>query len=440
MSNKLSQIKGFPPVLPPLSLKANFSWTFVGNLVYAVSQWGILVALAKLGNPDMVGQFALGLAVTAPVIMFSNLQLRAIQATDAKREFSFKDYLGLRIVMTLLALLVIGGITIVTDYKYETALVIVGVGIFKAFDAISDVFYGLMQQHERMDRIAKSKIVKGILSLLMLCAGIYLTGSVVVGVLGMCVAMLLRLLLYDVPSGLFILEAAGPDNVSSASIKPRFLMSAMKELFILALPLGLVMMLISLNTSIPRYVLERNFGERELGIFASMAYLLTAGSMIVSALGQAASPRLARYYLEQKISAFRKILLYLLGIGVLLGIVGILISIFAGAELLTFFYTAEYAQSTDVLELIMIAAAVGYLGSFMGYGMTAARRFKVQLPLFLAVTATTGVASLYLIPKYALRGAGFALITGAVVQLIGSSGVIVHALATTTSLRDSQAT
>jgi hypothetical protein len=29
--------------------------------------------VAKLGTPEMVGQFALGLAVTAPVIMFSQL-------------------------------------------------------------------------------------------------------------------------------------------------------------------------------------------------------------------------------------------------------------------------------------------------------------------------------------------------------------------------------
>jgi hypothetical protein len=48
-----------------LSLRKNFSWTFVGNVVYAACQWGILVALAKLGTPEMVGQFTLGLAVAA---------------------------------------------------------------------------------------------------------------------------------------------------------------------------------------------------------------------------------------------------------------------------------------------------------------------------------------------------------------------------------------
>src|SRR5512143_2641504 len=69
-----------------LSLRRNFSWTLAGNIVYAGCQWGVLVILAKLGTPEMVGQFALGLAVTAPVIIFANLALRGVQVTDANRQ------------------------------------------------------------------------------------------------------------------------------------------------------------------------------------------------------------------------------------------------------------------------------------------------------------------------------------------------------------------
>jgi hypothetical protein len=38
------------------SLRLNFSWTIVGNVVYAGTQWGILVLLARLGTPEAVGQ------------------------------------------------------------------------------------------------------------------------------------------------------------------------------------------------------------------------------------------------------------------------------------------------------------------------------------------------------------------------------------------------
>ena len=58
----------------------------------------------------MVGEFALGLAITSPVMVFSMLQLRVVQATDARHDYSFADYLGLRLVTTILALAAIVGI------------------------------------------------------------------------------------------------------------------------------------------------------------------------------------------------------------------------------------------------------------------------------------------------------------------------------------------
>ena len=113
--------------LPALSLKQNFSWTFVGNGVYQACQWGMLVVLAKLTSPEDVGQFALGLAVCAPVVMLTNLQLRAVQATDARGEYEFADYLGLRLLMTGLALAIITGIA-VPGYSSVTTSVILAVG------------------------------------------------------------------------------------------------------------------------------------------------------------------------------------------------------------------------------------------------------------------------------------------------------------------------
>ena len=117
-----------------LSLRANFSWVFTGNIIYLLSQWGILIVIAKLTSPDMVGQFSLGLAVTAPVIMFTNLQLRAVQATDYKADYRFTDYLSLRFIMLLFAMAIISGITLYSDFKPKITSVIFMVGAAKAIE------------------------------------------------------------------------------------------------------------------------------------------------------------------------------------------------------------------------------------------------------------------------------------------------------------------
>jgi O-antigen/teichoic acid export membrane protein len=419
----------------PLTLKSNFSWTFVGNAIYAVCQWGMLVVLAKLGSPEMVGTFTLGLAITAPIFMFSNLQLRHIQATDTKQQYLFSDYLGLRLICTILALGVVVAITIVAEYPWQVSLTILLVGLAKAFESVSDVFYGLIQQHERMDRIAISLMIKGPLSLIMMGLGIYLTGNILWGMIGLAASWGIVAFGYDLRSGKLILANAASviKNQQSkfriySSILPRWESKALKQIVWLSLPLGYVMLLISLNVNVPRYFIERYLGERELGFFAALAYLMVSGSMIVNALGQSATPRLAKYYAAGNSQAFRQLLFKLVVIGAGLGGLGILVSVLAGKQILSIFYQPEYAQYADLFVWLMIAAGISYISYFLGYGMTAARYFRIQMPLFTLATATSAATSFWLIPRLGLKGAAIALIIGALVEAVFSLGVIFHAI------------
>ncbi len=416
-----------------ITLRRNFSWTFIGNVIYSGCQWGMLVVLAKLGNPEMVGTFTLGLAVTAPVMMFSNLQLRDIQTTDAKNHYLFNDYLGLRLITTGLALPIILWITLATGYKGETAIVIILIGFAKGLESISDVFYGLLQKHEKMDRMAVSVMMKGPLSLLMLSIGTYISGSIVWGVLGLVIAWACILLIWDIPSyrwliNKFTSEGEIPDSLEGKTATPRWQLGTIRRLIWLSLPLGLVMMLISLNANIPRYFLEHSLGKKELGVFAALAYLIVAGNMVVSALGGAARPRLAKYYAGGNVSAYQKLLLQLVAIACLLGLSGILVAWVAGGQILTIVYQPEYAKYTELLIWLMVTAGIGYVSSFLGEGMTAARYFRTQIPLFIIVTSTSAIASCWFIPRNGLKGAAIALMIAEIVRIIFTLGVIFHAV------------
>jgi O-antigen/teichoic acid export membrane protein len=420
--------------MQPLTLRRNFSWTLIGNLVYAASQWGMLVVLAKLGNLEMVGQFTLGLAVTAPIITFTNLQLRGLQATDALEQYSFGHYFGLRIISTGLALVMIGAIALFSGYPWTTALIILLIGISKSIEAISDVFYGLLQQHERMDRIAVSLMIKGPLSLVLLALGIYFTGTLWWGILGLIAAWLFVLIVSDVRSGVLLLRhlratrdsktAAG--NISYA-MSPKWQPKVLLSLISLALPMGVVMLFVSLNVNIPRYFLEQRLGIEDLGIFAAISYLMVAGKLVVSSLAMSADARLAKYYASGNLSAFRNLLLKLLGIGGTMGGIGVLVALFAGREMLSILYKPEYGQRNDIFILVMVAALIDYLFAFLGHGMTAARYFRVQIPLLATVSLTSGLSSLFLIPILGMQGAALSLIISTFVGVMGSLGVLVHA-------------
>ncbi len=407
-----------------LGLRTNLVWTLIGTTVYAASQWAMLIVLAKLSGPEMVGQFSLGLAITAPVFMLTNLQLRAVQATDARHDFHHGDYLALRLITTAVAWVAVVGLVLGGGFRVETALVILAFGAAKGIESVSDVVYGQFQQHERMDKIAISMMNKGVIALGALGSTTALTGRTVWAVVSLAAAWAIVLFAYDLPVSAALrrdsCEGAGPPQ-------PGWSRARLLRLAWLALPLGIVMMLISLIANIPRYFIEAELGERALGIFTAMAYLMVVGNTVVFALGQAASPRLARQYAAGQIEEFRALLLRLAGLAAGGGGLAIVLALGWGQAILRTLYTAEYAQRTDVFVWLTIAAAVGAVASFLGYGMTAARCFRVQAPLFAIVVLATTAASAVLIPRHGLIGAALATTIGATVQLGGSAWVI-HAL------------
>jgi O-antigen/teichoic acid export membrane protein len=388
------------------------------------------IVLAKLGSPEHVGQFALGLAATAPIFMFATLRLRDVQATDTKQEYLFGDYFAMRLITTVLALLAVVGIIFFSGYRGEIALVILATAASKSVEAISDAFYGLFMQQERLDRIAKSMIIKGPLSLIGLGLGFYLTGSVFWGVMGLTLARAVITLGYDIRNATLTLNPSSNvfDHIIPKDFPgPRWNAVILGRLAWLTLPLGFVTMLISFNANIPRYFIEGHLGSYELGIFAAITAFQKAAPTVVQALGRSASPRLAKYYAANNVTAFRKLTLRLAGIGALLGGAGVLVAAVGGRPLLTLIYGPEYAL-TGLFVLVMIDAGLDYISTMLLFVITSARYISVQLPLYLLTTCTVGLGCYLLVPSGGLQGAAIAIIVSELFRLAGSLGVVWHAL------------
>lgn len=381
-------------------LGRNASWAFAGNVVYAATQWLALVALARLGTPAAVGQFALGMAVCAPVALLGNLQLRSVLATDARGEHAWADYLGLRVATMLLALVVIAAIAGL-GYQGHAAWVIALAGAAKAIESVSDLYYGLMQKHERMDVMARSLIARGVLGLGALAAGLALTGDVRWAVAGMAGAWGVILVAHDVPAAAALL----PREAS----RPRFERPAMLGLARVALPLGLTTLFLSLDQNIPRYVVEHYLGEARLGIFAAMAYVQVAGEVVIRALGQTAMPRLARHWAAGERRAFDRLLRRLLGLGCGLGAAGVGLAALAGEPVLRLLFGAPFAAEADVFTWLMLAAAFTWLGSLLGYAVSATRAFARFTVPYAIVAVVAAAAALLWIPRHGLHGAAWTL-------------------------------
>jgi len=386
------------------SLRHNFSWTFFGNVVFAACLWGILAVLTKLGSTDIVGRFALGSAIATPAVMFANLQLRVVLATDASPAWEFRDYLGVRLLLLPLALLVVVAIAFL-GYNREQALVIGMFGLVRCVESLSDIFYGFAQKHERMDLVARSLVIRGLSALILFGGAFWLTGDLTVSLGGMAVAWLLTIIFFDWPSLRRLIKQAG-----ESTLRPRLQGDIMRNIVWLALPLGLVMLLINLRNTIPRTFLESSFGEDQLGIFSALSYLVIAGSTVILALSQSSIARLSRYFAEGRTELFKSTIIKMLGLGVMIGIFGVLVAGLAGSSLLTLLYSEEYAGHKGLFVVIMIGGALLYLGSLLGAPVSAMREFRVQLWVYLVNIVLMLGLSIWLIPRHGMMGAALVMV------------------------------
>src|SRR5690348_2144719 len=127
-----------PSISRGLSLRANFSWPFVGNSIYSACQWGALIALAKLSSPVIVGQYSLGVAIVMPIISLTSLQIRSVIASDVRETYKFGEYVGFRLCSIGLAMLIIMAIPWILHSGPIMTLLTFVIGLSVAIENISD--------------------------------------------------------------------------------------------------------------------------------------------------------------------------------------------------------------------------------------------------------------------------------------------------------------
>lgn len=400
-------------------LRSAFGWTFAGNVIYALASWSMLSAVTKLSTGAAVGQYALGISIVGPIFVFATLQLRTVHVTDARSEFSFADYFTLRCLGIAAAFLAVVAIVILGHYDWNTSAIILLVGAAKAIECLGEGTAGLMQKVERLDQAARSLILRGAVSVPTFALVLFVSRQVALAAGAVAVAWIIVLLFYDFRIARELLQG---ERFSSSSLRKLW------RLLGVSLPLGIVVGIVALNGNLPRYVVQHYLGPTQLGIFVSLAYLISAINLIVYALGQSVSVRLARMFAAGDLAGFIHILRRLVFLGVFFGVIAVPSANLLGKPVLRLLYRPEYALYSNLLPIMAVVAGITAVGLFLDFGMTAARCFRAQVPVIAGATVAGFLVSAVLVPAYGLQGAAFGLLAAAAVFAAGNAAVLTAAI------------
>jgi O-antigen/teichoic acid export membrane protein len=429
----------------------------MANIVGAACAWGRVALLARLGSAEMIGQLTLAFAVCNPIDALADLGLEGSLISDAKRRFRLRDYLGLRLWTCGLAILVVIAAACLGGYDPATTRLVVLAGLVVTSESVCDLFQAVLQRREQMGWVAISLMVRGVLGLVFFAAGIQFGGNLAWGVCGFSLAAVITLLSIDIPRALAserqssrhrapcthgrcavrpAVSAAGSYSEArgfwrtvhgvSLLLWPTAYRPTLLSLAWLSLPLGLATAGLSLMTSIPRYWISNCLGDTALGRFAVAGSLMVAMSLVVGAMSQAASPRLARYYA----TGDRNGLLRLLGwLSFWLGAVtvgSLLVMAVAGQWIISVLFGPAFVPYTGLALCLTLAAGLRNFSILLGRTVSSMRQFRTNLLLRAA-----GIAALViLLPGWigwlGLIGAAWALTLSWLVTVLLSLAVVLR--------------
>lgn len=401
----------------------------MGRVALAGANWTMLVLLAKLTSRADVGQYALAVAIAAPVMTASRLYLRSILATDQRREFAVVDYTATAFIMAATGFLASCGLAMLLDDVASRMLVLVVASYF-AIESFCELMYGVFQREERMDFVGWSMLWRGISTIVIAGTVLWVTGSMLMAMAGVLVTTAAVLLFHDLMMARSLLSRrceAEPATQFSVFVLHQWpCVRSIGLLFLRGFPLGLTTLVLLLDNNVPRYFIEPLCGTSALGLFAAVSSLVVIGSMISTGISQAALPRLSRFYADQDYTNFRRLVLKCAGIAMTIGVTGIVVSVTLGEAVLTTFFTEKYRNGSSLLVVVSIYGLATYIGDVVGSAVISMRRFWILFPVNSSSLAVVILACWLIVPRWSLLGAAWALVISAVLRTFLFSAIIAY--------------
>jgi O-antigen/teichoic acid export membrane protein len=387
------------------SIVRNFRSLVFGRIFAAFSMWLALLILAKLSDPQTVGIYALAQAICVPTAEVAKTGLREIYTSDTTGRHQFGDYFCFRLLTMVVALVLM----VLQGFLHGSGTVIVVIvamyALIRCAELISDMIHGLFQSQEQMEFIGLSLCMLGPASMLLLSLGYWLTGSLLVAVLGQLVASLSVLLLYDMR-----VARERISQFSQASIRPMFRVPVLRDISSHALPLAIATSLAMVAVYLPRFVVENSMGLPALGYFSAITAFAMSPNRLVNSLGVAVAVRLARQHATGEKASFLRLLLIMVLMVLVSGLLAIFVTLKYGEPILSAVYTSDYGTYSGLLVWATIAAVLRSIADVLKFGMVATRRFWAVCVQFGIVAVVAALASLTLTPRYGLNGAGMAMV------------------------------
>lgn len=344
--------------------------SFIWNAMYAgfnaLQSSIILFAIARNRELNEAGIITIGFTIAALVMIIARFGIRNYQVTDVMEEFGFSDYLFLRFI-TVLGALVATIMYIVTMVHYERysvykGLVVLAIVILKLVDAFEGVYVGRLQQKGRLDVGARIATVRIVVS----TAVIFILTWVVNNTL-FCFFM--GILVSIITDMIMIPMSRNYADFSAVDADRRQIL----RLFFIAVPLCLGTALHNYIGNAPKYLVDYFLSDEMQAISGYIMMPMFVITVLNSFLMQPTVKSLGDAWNDQDMKKMHTMIVKHISYISAAAVCVLLMGIFIGLPFLSWMYKVELTGYKNVFSLIMIGGTIYTLSSYAMVLLTAMR-------------------------------------------------------------------
>ena len=238
-------MRGYTYKLPSQSQKKNFIFNMLGSLTNAIVSLSLMIVVSYITNSAVAGVFSVAFSTSQMMYTVCVFEMRNIQVTDAKREFSF-EHISMFRIMTIVAMWLFFAVFVtIKNFDKETILVMIAITMYMSVAAISDLFQGNLHRNGYLSIAGQSLAGQVAFMAIAFSTTLIITKSLLFAAISMPIVIIVWIFVHDIPF-----------NNNFNKFKPQFKFDAQKKMFLCAAPLFLSSFLHQYIFNSPKYAIQ----------------------------------------------------------------------------------------------------------------------------------------------------------------------------------------
>lgn len=394
-----------------VSKKKIVIWNTLGSLSVGGISVLMLLVVARLLPVSLADSYSLAYAFGHLMFILALFQVRNFQATDTCQTYSFEVYVSARLLTSLLALV----LTVLYGYmsgysaaKFVTLLLITS---FRVTDALSDVFQGLFQQHQRIDLAGKSLFWRNTLVLLSFTLILWYFRELNLALVVINLVSLIAILILDV------IPARSMIDFEVRQIHLRQVFNLLKD----CLPLFLSGFLLVFIYNQPKYSIDVFLESGQLPAGSQTIFnIIFMPAFVMNLLIIFLRPiftQLALHLQERDVVAFKHLKnKLLLGLAFVSGL-SLVLGYYLGLPILGQLYGLVLSSYRDSFILLLLGGVLSSFANVFDQLLTIARQQRLLLVAYLLSFVVSYVSADYFVGQFGLTGAAMMFVLAMLVWL-----------------------